>query len=172
MAEKTSGSARRLHRKRGIGRQGPRGSRANAAGVSMIGRGRVISLTPSGAHLGAEQELSDLSHPQPFQKVQRTATPPVRHNEKRAPTLIGSRRPEQAVYQASTRSLPYSFSSRCSCVRGARERTWLCGSRATWPCGADPCCGRERRRGADPPLRFCPTGVAQYGHTVHAGSSA
>ena len=37
----------------------------------MIGRGRVISLTPSGAHLGAGQELSDLPHPQPFQKVQR-----------------------------------------------------------------------------------------------------
>lgn len=33
----------------------------------MIGRGRVISLTPSGAHLGAGQELSDLPHPQPFQ---------------------------------------------------------------------------------------------------------
>ena len=39
----------------------------------MIGRGRVISLTPSGAHLGAGQELSDLPHPQPFQKIQRTA---------------------------------------------------------------------------------------------------
>ena len=37
----------------------------------MIGRGRVISLTPSGAHLGAGQELSDLPDPQPFQKVQR-----------------------------------------------------------------------------------------------------
>lgn len=34
----------------------------------MIGRGRVISLSPSGAHLGAGQELSDLPHPQPFQK--------------------------------------------------------------------------------------------------------
>ena len=50
----------------------------------MIGRGLVISLTPSGAHLGAGQELSDLPHPQPFQKVQRTATPSVRHNEKGA----------------------------------------------------------------------------------------
>ena len=39
----------------------------------MIGRGQVISLTPSGAHLGAGQELNDLSHPQPLQKVQRTA---------------------------------------------------------------------------------------------------
>ena len=39
----------------------------------MIERGRVISFTPSGAHLGARQELSDLSHPQPFQKVQRIA---------------------------------------------------------------------------------------------------
>ena len=39
----------------------------------MMGRGRVISLSSSGAHLGAGQELSDLSHPQPFQKVQRTA---------------------------------------------------------------------------------------------------
>ena len=39
----------------------------------MMGRGRDISLTSSGAHLGAGQELSDLSHPQPFQKVQRIA---------------------------------------------------------------------------------------------------
>ena len=39
----------------------------------MIGRGRVISLSPSGAHLGAGQELSDLPHHRPFQKVQRTA---------------------------------------------------------------------------------------------------
>ena len=37
----------------------------------MIGRGRVIFLSPSGAHLGAGQELSDLPHPQPFQKVRR-----------------------------------------------------------------------------------------------------
>lgn len=34
----------------------------------MIERGQVISLTPSGAHLGAGQELSDLPQPQPFQK--------------------------------------------------------------------------------------------------------
>lgn len=34
----------------------------------MMGRGREISLTSSGAHLGAGQELSDLPQPQSFQK--------------------------------------------------------------------------------------------------------
>ena len=34
----------------------------------MIGRGRVISLTPSGAHLGAGQELSDLLTLNPSKK--------------------------------------------------------------------------------------------------------
>ena len=34
----------------------------------MIGRGRVISLTPSGAHLGAGQELSNLLTLNPSKK--------------------------------------------------------------------------------------------------------
>ena len=38
----------------------------------MTERGRVISFTPSGAHLGARQELSDLPQPQPFQKCSET----------------------------------------------------------------------------------------------------
>ena len=127
----------------------------------MIGRGRVISLTPSGAHLGAGRELSDLSHPQPFQKIQRTATPPTRSNEKgRRPQEEVDALNRQFIKQASGVSLiPYphdalayaEHGSAPDCAArgqlGPAERNPAAGENGdvgpTHRCGSDPSAWRS-----------------------------
>lgn len=141
----------------------------------MIGRGRVISLTPSGSPrcgTGVERFTSSSALPKSAANRGPTSSP----QRKRTSTPIGSRRPEQAVFrrESEARLIPFPHDALACAERGNAPG---CAARGQLgPAERSPAAGENG--GAEPthrcdsaPPAWRSTGTQSMQARAHDGSS-
>ena len=141
----------------------------------MIGRGQVISLTPSGSprcETGVERFTSSSALPKSSANRDPTNSP----QRKRAPTSMRSRRPEQAVFrrESEIRPIPFPHDALAYAERGnapgCAARGQLGPAERNPAAGAGGGAGSIRHCGSDPSA-WRSTDTRSMQARAHDGSS-
>ena len=142
----------------------------------MIGRGRVISLTPSGAHLGPRQELSDLLHPSALPKSAANRGPTSSPQRKRAstPRGVGALNRQSFERESEARLIPFPRDALACAEHGSAPGCAARGQPA--PAERNPAAGEDG--GAGPthrcdsvPPAWRSTGTRSMQAQAHDGNS-